>query len=308
MSCSERVLVTPASDAVRVTVCVVVTAEAAAVNDAVVAPDGTVTDAGTESALLLLARATAIPPVPAALVSETEHASETAPVRELEAQVRAPRVAEVAGAVPEPESATVVVLVAALLVRVSAPVTDPVAVGAKLTCMVADWPGLRLSGNDAPETEKPLPEMFAALMVSVLVPLDAMVTVCVAVVPVVTLPNDRDAGVTVMAGAEAGGLSWMENVWFILPAEAVSVTACEVVTAAAVAVKAALVDPAATVIEVGTVMAALLLARATDRPPLPAAAVRVTVQESVPAPVMALLAQVRLLRLALFFDWPWPVR
>lgn len=307
VNCTEKVWVTPAREAVRVTVCVVLTAEAVAVKDAVVAPDGTVTDVGTESALLLLASATASPPVPAALESETEHASVTEPVKELELQVMLLRVTEVVGAAPVPESATVVVVVAALLVRVSAPVTDPVAVGAKLTCMVEDWPGLRLSGNEAPEMEKPVPETVAELMVSVLVPLEVMVTVCVAVVPAVTLPNASDVGFTVIAGATAG-LSCIETVWVALPAEAVSVTDCEVETAAAVAVKAALVAPAATVTEEGTVTALLLLERATDRPPLPAAAVSVTVQESVAAPVMELLAQVRLLRFPVFFDCPWPVR
>jgi hypothetical protein len=58
-----------------------------------------------------------------------------------------------------------------------------------------------------------------------------------------------------------------------------------------VAVKLAVVDPAATVTEAGTVTAELLLVRLTVKPPLAAAALSVTVQPSVPAPVIELLLQ-----------------
>jgi hypothetical protein len=66
--------------AVRVAVWAVVTAETVAVNPALVAPAGTVTDAGTVTALLLLERLTASPPVPAAAESVTVHASVPEPV------------------------------------------------------------------------------------------------------------------------------------------------------------------------------------------------------------------------------------
>jgi hypothetical protein len=56
-------------------------------------------------------------------------------------------------------------------------------------------------------------------------------------------------------------------------------------------VKLAVVDPAATVTEAGTVTAELLLARLTAKPPLAAAGFRVTVQLSVPAPVIDPLVQ-----------------
>ena len=62
-------------------------------------------------------------------------------------------------------------------------------------------------------------------------------------------------------------------------------TLTPVLTAETVAVKLAVVAPAATVTEAGTVTAALLLARPTTNPPLPAAPFSVTVQVSVPAPV-----------------------
>jgi hypothetical protein len=64
-----------------------------------------------------------------------------------------------------------------------------------------------------------------------------------------------------------------------------------VLTPDTVAVKLAVADPAATVTEAGTVTAELLLARVTANPPLAAATFRVTVQLSVPAPVIDPLVQ-----------------
>ena len=67
---------------------------------------------------------------------------------------------------------------------------------------------------------------------------------------------------------------------------AVNVAVCAVVTVVAVAVKLALVAPAATMTVAGTVTAELLLVRLTVKPPLAAAVFRVTLQLSVPAPVI----------------------
>ena len=64
-----------------------------------------------------------------------------------------------------------------------------------------------------------------------------------------------------------------------------------VVTAVTVAVNPALVAPAGTVTEPGTVTAELLLDRLTASPPVPAAAERLTVQLSLPAPVNEFFAQ-----------------
>jgi hypothetical protein len=59
-----------------------------------------------------------------------------------------------------------------------------------------------------------------------------------------------------------------------------------------VAVNPALVAPAGTVTEAGTVTAGLLLARFTVCPPAVAAAFKVTVQLSTPAPVHDVLPQI----------------
>lgn len=72
---------------------------------------------------------------------------------------------------------------------------------------------------------------------------------------------------------------------------AVSVTVCALETAETVAEKLALAAPAATVTEDGTEAAELLLARATASPPLEAAVFSVTVQVSVPEPVIDELVQ-----------------
>jgi len=79
-SCTEYVLLTPLAVDVIVAICVVLTADAVAVNAALVAPAGTVTEAGTLSAELLLASATANPPLGAAAETATAQASLPAPV------------------------------------------------------------------------------------------------------------------------------------------------------------------------------------------------------------------------------------
>jgi hypothetical protein len=76
-----------------------------------------------------------------------------------------------------------------------------------------------------------------------------------------------------------------------LPALAFSVTDCADVTADTLAVNPTRVAFAGTVTVAGTVTAALLLARLTLKPPLPAAEVSVAVQPSLPDPVMDLLLQ-----------------
>jgi hypothetical protein len=81
-------------------------------------------------------------------------------------------------------------------------------------------------------------------------------------------------------------------------AEAVSVADWVVETAATAAVKLAEVAPAATVTEAGTLTDELLLARFTARPPVGAAADRVTAQASEPAAEKELVEHETSLRVA----------
>jgi hypothetical protein len=88
-SCSVNVLVMLPALAVKVTAMEELTGDTVAVNPAVVDPAGTVTEAGTVTALLLLARPTAKPPVGAAAFSVTVQLFVPAPVIDPIVQVNA---------------------------------------------------------------------------------------------------------------------------------------------------------------------------------------------------------------------------
>lgn len=83
----------------------------------------------------------------------------------------------------------------------------------------------------------------------------------------------------------------MARVFVTEPAVAESVTDWVDVTLAAWAVKVALEDPLGTLTVAGSVTEEFELESATLRPPLPAAAESVTVQLSLPAPVIDELEQ-----------------
>jgi hypothetical protein len=142
----------------------------------------------------------------------------------------------------------------------------------------------------------------AALTVTAAVPVEDRVSVSVAAVFTFTLPKDRLDELTLSVGTAAPSDS--ANVSATLPALAVRVAVCAVLTEETVAVKTAVVELAATVTVAGTVTAELLLARLTAKPPVGAAAFRVTVQLSVPAPVIEPLAQLS----ALNTGTPVPLR
>ena len=141
-----------------------------------------------------------------------------------------------------------------------------------------------MTGKVAPDTVKPVPLSVAELMVTGAVPVELNVTGSVEAVFTVTLPNVRLVGLTVNVGNAA--FSCKAKLLETLPALAVRVTACAVVTDDTVATNPALVALAGTTTVVGTVTAALLLVKPTLKPPLPAAVVSVTVHASLPAPVI----------------------
>ena len=154
----------------------------------------------------------------------------------------------------------------------------------------------------APETVKPVPATVAALTVTAAVPVEDRVSICVVAAFTFTLPKDRLDELTLSVGTAAP--SCRAKVSATLPALAVRVAVCAVLTEETVAVKAAVVAPAATVTVAGKVTDELLLARLTAKPPVGAAAFRVTVQLSVPAPVIEPLAQLS----ALSTGTPVPLR
>jgi hypothetical protein len=155
--------------------------------------------------------------------------------------------------------------------------------------------GFKVKGKVSPETVKPVPATVAALTVTAAVPVEESVNVCVAAVFTLTLPNDKL--VLLRLNVIAAGSSSRPAVW-VTPVElAVKVTACATFTAETVAEKLPLVAPTAREIEAGTVTAGLLLPRFTVSPPVGHAAFVVTVQLSVPAPVIVPLVQLSALSL-----------
>jgi len=118
--------------AVRVTVVAVLTAVTVAVKPALIAPDATVTDAGTLIAELLLARLTASPPLAAAGFTVTEQLSVPAPV--IEPLVQLSPVST--GTPVPPRLITVDAPVDELLASVNDPEAAPAAVGSNCTVSV----------------------------------------------------------------------------------------------------------------------------------------------------------------------------
>ena len=146
-----------------------------------------------------------------------------------------------------------------------------------------------MTGKVTPEMVKPVPETVAELIVTATLPVEFKVRDWFEVLFTVTLPKETDAGLTVSVGLAA--LSCRAADIDELPAAAVMLAVCAVLTEATVAVKVAVVAPAATVTEAGTVTALLLLASVTAVPPVGAAAFKVAVQAEEPAPVKVVVAQ-----------------
>jgi hypothetical protein len=197
----------------------VLTDETVAVKLAVVAPEATVTEAGTVTAELLLARPTANPPLAAATFSVTVQLSVPAPVIDALLQVK-----PLNAGVPEPLRLTTVdVPLDELLVKVNEPVSVPAAVGSNSTVSVAVEFGLRVSGNVAPEKVKPDPVTVASLMITATVPVEDKVSVCVVAVFTLTLPKPMLPALTLSVGTPDP--SCRAKIFDTLLALAVSVTA-----------------------------------------------------------------------------------
>ncbi len=186
----------PPDDAVSVAVSDMLTADTVAEKPALVAPAATVTDDGTVTAVALLERLTAWPPVPAAAFSVAVQASVPAPVIEPLVQL-----SPLSTGCPVPLRVMVdVVPVDELLVSVTVPLTAPAVVGAKPTVRVAVWPGFRVSGKLTPDIVKPVPLTDPALRTSGAVPEEVSVTDPVPVAPTATVPKLTVAVLRVRVG------------------------------------------------------------------------------------------------------------
>jgi len=288
-NCRAKAFDTLPAMAVSVAPCAVATGDTVAGKTALVAPAGTVTVAGTVMAAAVLARLITIPPVGAGPLSATVQESVADPV--IEELMQESPLSPTGAEVPVPLSATMVVAPAEeLLLNVNWPVVGPSLAGSNSRLNVTACPGSSVTGNAAPEVVNPAPVTDALLIVTGAVPLEVSVTDCgVAAVFTCTLPKAKVVALRVKVGTAA--FNCTENVFMKPPAFAVSVTDSEVPTDEAVATKPAFVAPAGTVTVAGAVSAALLLAMLTGKPPLGAAALRVTVQESLADPVIEELLQ-----------------
>jgi hypothetical protein len=246
-SCSAAVCVEPFADAVSVAVCAVLTEAAVAVNAALAAPAGIETDAGTVTALVLLASATLTPPAGAAVFRTIVHEPEPAPVNDV-----VPHEMPLSMATPVPlRLIDTAAFVEELVASVSIPLAAPAAVGLNCTVSAADWPAFRVRGKVAPDTVNPAPVTVAELIVIATFPVEFKVRDWVEVEFAARFPNEMLVLLGVTACTAAFNCSAAACVEPF--AAAVSVAVWAVPTEATVAVKAALVAPAATVTDAGTV-------------------------------------------------------
>jgi hypothetical protein len=274
-----------------VTVVEVLTEETVAAKLAVVAPEATVTEAGTTIAGLLLTSPTVNPPVVAATFSVTVQLSVPAPLNDPVLQLSALREG------PLPFNCTPKVLATLFALAVSVTVVEVLTeetVAAKLAVVAPEATVTEAGTVTAalllarPIVNPPLPaaELKVTVQLSVPAPLND---------PVVQLSALREGPLP---------FNCTPKVWVTPFALAVSVTVVEALTEETVAAKLAVVAPGATVTEAGTTIAALLLARPTVNPPVVAATFSVTVQLSVPAPAKDPLLQLS----ALNTGTPVPLR
>lgn len=292
LSCTAKLCELLPTVAVNVAACVVLTEPTDAVKVVLLAPVGTFTEAGTETDKLLLASPTFTPPLGAAPLRVTLQASLPDPVNDELLHDRTLNPGMVT--VPMPlRLITVTGLLDELLTMLSWPVAAPAVVGSNCTASVTTWLGFKVSGKLPPNTENPAPATVAALTVTAAVPLEVRVTDIETAAFKTTLPNDKRLVLTLNPGIAA--FNCRLKVCQTLPAVAVNVAACALLTNATAAVKSVLSAPAGTFTEAGKETERVLLDKFTSVPALGATPLSITVQISLPDPIIDELLQVRAL-------------
>lgn len=171
-NCRAKLCEIPPAVAMRATDWAVLTAETVTVKLALLRPTGTVTVAGTVTALLLLDRLTANPPFGAAAFSVAVQRSVPAPVIDPMAQLSA-----LSTGTPMPLRLTNVDdPVEELLAKIREPVAVPAIVGSNCTLRVVVWPGFSVTGNPPPDAENPFPNTPTVLTVTGAVPVEDKVS------------------------------------------------------------------------------------------------------------------------------------
>ncbi len=185
-SSTAKVCATPPALAVNIAACVDATAEAFAVNSALFAPAATVTDAGTTTALLLLFRLTARPPLAGAAFKVTVQVSAALPRIDPFTQLN-----PVSIGTPVPLSATEVELpFDALLAMVSWPLAAPDAVGSnwRVTVRLALAP-MVIGMVPTPLSEKGCPVRFNSEISTAADPAFETVITLLTALPTATWPK-----------------------------------------------------------------------------------------------------------------------
>jgi hypothetical protein len=282
----------PSAVAVNVAFAAVVTADAVALKAALVDPAGTVTEAGTFNALLLLESVTTVWLVAAAL-KYTEHESVVGPVNVC---VEHDTLLNVETGVVSGDSVIAAICDTLLAVAVSVAFTavvtaDAVALKAALVEPAAIVTEVgTVNALLLLESVTTVWLVAAALRYTEHESVVSPVSVCVAHETLLNVATGAGVGA-------AAGDSVIASICDTPSAVAVNVAFAAVVTADAVALKAALVEPAATVTEAGTANALALLESVTTVW-LVTAALRYTEHESVAGPVNACVAHETLLNVA----------
>jgi hypothetical protein len=280
-NCNANDCETPPVAPISVTVCVVVTADTLAVNTAVTDPAGIVIDAGKTTAVLLLLKLTAIPPVGALDASVAVQVSLPSPIIDAFAH----EIPLNGGpGIPAALAAIVIFPAEELLVITTLLVKLLTCGEVKVSVKAADCPGFNVKGSVTPDHANSDPLLEIPDTVAGAVPVEFSVTVCDALCPATTLPKFTVVVLTLKVGIAAFNCNANDSE--TPPVAPVIVAVCAVVTADTVAVNADVVAPAGTVTDAGTTTALLLLLNVTAEPPVGALEASVTVQESLPAPVI----------------------
>ena len=103
-------------------------------------------------------------------------------------------VTEICGCIPVPLSEIVAGELVALLTTATLPARLPAEAGANVTLKEVDWPAARFSGSVIPLVLYPVPAALTCEMETLEFPVLEIVTLCVALVPVVRLPKLRAVG------------------------------------------------------------------------------------------------------------------